>query len=77
MHIGIDGIFYYDKDDVKDFKGEDVICSAALYGACDGKECDYYHSQPHKYDDYECFCQCNHKGKKGICIFNIQESRGA
>jgi hypothetical protein len=68
MHMGSDGIIYYSSEDGKELKGVTMVCAAAHYGKCDGKECGGFHSKPHTWDDMECFAECCHAGKDGLCI---------
>ena len=68
MHYGIDGIRYYSEMDDKELSGEMVVCTMAHYGKCDGRPCHGYHSKPHPYCVEQCFAECQHPGKDGVCI---------
>jgi hypothetical protein len=45
-----------------------VICDMAQAGKCDGKPCFFMHNKPHKFIDIECFSECCHEGKTGLCV---------
>jgi hypothetical protein len=61
---------FYTQEEGEELDGKTVICTMAQAGQCDGKLCHGYHNKPHVYHDadLECFAECAHPGKNGICV---------